>query len=59
MPTIGPLEVFVYSLFFAILCGFLAPTKGREARVWFLTGLLFGVFALAALAFVERIESDH
>lgn len=38
----------------AIACGFLAPSKGRESGTWFLYGLLFGVLAVAYLAFVGQ-----
>lgn len=58
MPSIGPLEVLAYSLLFAILCGFLAPTKGRESAPWFFVGMFFGIFGLAALAMVGREYPD-
>jgi len=38
----------------AILCGFLAPAKGRPSGTWAFFGLVFGVFALLALALVEK-----
>lgn len=40
----------------AVLCGFLAPSKGRPSGQWFWTGFFFGVFALAALAIAEPVE---
>ena len=45
-------------LIVAILCGFLAPSKGRNSGAWFVAGLLFGIFALAALAFVEPMSPE-
>ncbi len=38
----------------AILCGFLAPLKNRPAAVWAFLGLVFGIFALLALAFLPK-----
>jgi uncharacterized membrane protein (DUF4010 family) len=38
----------------AVLCGLLAPTKNRPAGTWAFFGLVFGVFALLALAFVSK-----
>lgn len=40
----------------ATVCGFLAPSKGRKSGDWFVYGLVFSVFALIALAFLERRE---
>ena len=34
----------------AVMCWIVANSKGRFAGVWFLLGLVFGVFALIAVA---------
>lgn len=46
----------VVALASAILCGFLAPMKGRPSGTWAFFGLVFGVFAVLALAFVTKRE---
>jgi hypothetical protein len=33
----------------AILCAYIADSRGKNTGAWFLWGLLFGVFALIAL----------
>lgn len=52
-PVVIAIAVWVAS---AIICGFLAPSKGRESGQWFLGGLIFGVFAVLALAFAAPMK---
>lgn len=40
----------------AIVCGFVAPMRGRPAGQWFWTGLFLGIFGVAALALAEPLD---
>jgi hypothetical protein len=44
--------VVVMWLAFAGLCAYIGSEKGRSGGGWFLGGLLFGIFALIAVACV-------
>lgn len=32
-----------------VACGYIAKTKGRSEKVWFVLGLIFGIFALTII----------
>lgn len=46
----------------SLLCGWLAEEKGRSVGAWIVLGLLFGIFALIALAgspIIDEYEEEH
>jgi MFS family permease len=40
-------------------CAFIANEKNRDGLGWFLLGLIFGIFALIAIASVPRLEKQE
>ena len=38
-------------------CAYIGSQKGRSGGLWFLSGCLFGVFALVAVACVPKLDS--
>jgi cytochrome bd-type quinol oxidase subunit 2 len=46
---------FILWLGCAIFCWVVANSKGRFAGVWFLLGLVFGIFALIAVAALPSV----
>jgi len=51
------MEILILWIAFAAGCGFLAKNKGRSVGGWVVAGLVFGVFALIALAVMKPKQS--
>ena len=51
---IGAPELLIVTVLFAIGCGLLARSKGRNPAGWAALGLLFGPLALIVLALLRR-----
>lgn len=47
---------FIYGIASGVTCGYIASEKNRSAGAWFFLGVLFGVFAMFAIAGVPRRE---
>lgn len=43
----------------AVLCGYVADQKGRNAAGWAAAGFLFGIFAVIAIAVVPKSEEKQ
>ncbi len=50
------LNLLLFWLFFGILSSHLAKKKGRNPRIWFFIGLLFGAFGVALLYLLPLFE---
>lgn len=50
------MEFVLFWLFFGGLTAVVAAAKGRNVPLWLGLGVVFGIFALAYVAFAPRIE---
>ena len=44
------MAVLIWSIIFAIACGYIANEKGRSSGAWAILGFFFGFFALIVIA---------
>lgn len=51
------MELIILWLMFAGLTGFIASQKGRNVPLWCGIGLVFGIFAVVAIALSNKIET--
>ena len=54
---LNPAVLLVPAVVFAVICGFLANSKGRSVALWAVLGFLFGLIALIILAFLKKQPS--
>lgn len=45
-------------LFVPFRCAYIAHSKGRSQRAWFLRGLLFNLFVLLVIGFADKKENE-
>lgn len=60
MNTLSPKEVMialVMGLVWGLACMYFAKKKGRDPKGWFILGLLFSIFAFAALMLIPSEKS--
>jgi len=53
------MEFLIFWLFFGGLTAVVATAKGRNVFVWLALGVVFGIFALAYVAFAQRVEKTR
>src|SRR5437870_8948934 len=54
---LNPAVLLVPAVVFAVICGFLANSKGTSVALWAVLGFLFGLIALIILAFLKKQPS--
>ena len=54
MPNVGLPELLVIQIVFAVLCYFVARTRGRNAAGWAVLGFLFSFIPLIVLPVIGR-----
>ena len=57
MDLIGVLFYVFWLIFCPVMCYSQAKKKGLNVLLWVILGVIFGVFALAALAFKKKSDS--
>ena len=50
----GYLAWIILAIITGIICYFIAKKKGKDAFVWFMTGLIFNLFAVAIIALAKN-----
>lgn len=46
--------IFIIWVIFAIVCAMIASEKGQSGILWFMIGMLFGIFSLVAVIFIPN-----
>jgi 4-hydroxybenzoate polyprenyltransferase len=54
--TINPSFFLIGGIVMAVICGFVAQSKGRSVVMWVVLGFVFGLIALIILAFLKKQE---
>jgi hypothetical protein len=50
--------IWIFWIFWTVLCGIIANNKNRNVIGWVLIGLIFGIFAVIILALLPKIEHE-
>ena len=51
--------IMVMWLFSGFACSYIARSKDRSGVVWFILGLVFGLFAIITIGFTEKAETKE
>ena len=52
--SINPSIFLIGGVVMAVICGFVAQSKGRSVALWVVLGFVFGLIALIILAFLKK-----